>query len=109
MEACAGDENLAADDDKTLLRAISRALGQAGFEVDTAANAEEAMVCVTRETYDVALVDYMLGRDNGLEVLGTLASIQPKCARAVMTSHRDLRQPRRSTWVRLSWSFSNEG
>lgn len=81
---------LVADDDQTLLRAISRALVQAGFEVDTAANAEEAMVCVTRETYDVALVDYMLGRDNGLEVLGTLASIQPKCARAVMTSHRDL-------------------
>jgi EAL domain-containing protein (putative c-di-GMP-specific phosphodiesterase class I)/DNA-binding NarL/FixJ family response regulator len=81
---------LIADDDDTILKAVARALSSAGFEVDMAHDAREVMDMASRQSYDVALIDYMLGRDNGLRVLGSLATMQPQCARAVMTSHRNL-------------------
>ena len=81
---------LIADDDDTILKAVARALSSEGFDVDTARDAREFMDMASRQAYDVALIDYMLGRDNGLRVLGSLATMQPDCARAVMTSHRNL-------------------
>ena len=81
---------LIADDDDIILKAVARALSSEGFEVDTARDAREVMEMVERQSYDVALVEAMLGADNGLHVLGSLSSMQPNCGRVVMTSSRNL-------------------
>lgn len=80
---------LVVDDDPLLCRSVERALVRAGHSVHTAANARAARRLASAHSIDLALVDYGLGREDGLSVLAELRERQPSCLRVLMTGRTD--------------------
>lgn len=60
---------LLVEDDTALAKAIARALRAESFAVDVAANGEDGAHLGTTETYDVAVLDLGLPKQDGLSVL----------------------------------------
>lgn len=60
------------EDDRPLANALSRALRQAGYAVDTAGNAAEAESTLRMETYDLVVLDLGLPDRDGSNVLTQL-------------------------------------
>jgi CheY-like chemotaxis protein/glycine cleavage system H lipoate-binding protein len=63
---------LVVDDEPVVCAGISRALQRHGYEVETTLEARVALDRVRQQPYDVILVDIMMPRMNGLELLGRL-------------------------------------
>ena len=60
------------EDDRTIADFVARGLREAGFVIDQAADGEEGLEAAVTETYDVAIVDLMLPRREGLSVIDEL-------------------------------------
>ncbi len=63
---------LCVDDDRGLCQILSRALSAEGFEVRTAHDGEEALLAAFEEAPDLVILDVMLPRRDGFEVLERL-------------------------------------
>jgi DNA-binding response OmpR family regulator len=63
---------LCADDDPDILGLVSLRLERAGFRVVTAEDGERAVELARRERPDLAVLDVMMPRSTGLEVLAEL-------------------------------------
>lgn len=81
---------LTVDDDVLVRRVIERILKEADYEVFQAASGDEAIRLAKTTRFDVALVDYMLPRTDGLEVMQHLRRLQPQCMRVLVTARLDL-------------------
>jgi two-component system, OmpR family, response regulator len=60
------------EDDRTIAEFLARGLREVGFAVDLAADGEEGLEAAVIETYDVAIVDLMLPKRDGLSVIDEL-------------------------------------
>ena len=60
---------LVVDDEKMIVKGIRFSLLQDGYEVDTAYDGEEALQKASENKYDIILLDVMLPKHSGLEVL----------------------------------------
>ena len=60
---------LVAEDEKPLARALQLKFGQAGIVVEIAYDGEEALGRIRHESFDVLLLDIMMPKKNGFEVL----------------------------------------
>ena len=60
------------EDDRTIADFLARGLREAGFVVDHAPDGEEGLAAAVTETYDVAIVDLMLPKRDGLSVIDEL-------------------------------------
>lgn len=80
---------LVVDDDPLVLRSVERSLLRAGFTVHAAKGRADALAVAQGAELDLALVDFALGRDDGLELLGILRERAPHCLRVLMTGNRD--------------------
>jgi heavy metal response regulator len=60
---------LVVEDDTTIADFVARGLREAGFAVDHAANGDAALDYTRDQTYDVAIVDVMLPKRDGLAVI----------------------------------------
>jgi len=60
------------EDDRTIADFLARGLREAGFAVDQAADGEEGLAAAVTEAYDVAIVDLMLPKRDGLSVIDEL-------------------------------------
>jgi len=60
------------EDDDTIADFVARGLREAGFAVDRAADGAEGLDAALAQTYDVAVVDVMLPRRDGLSVIEEL-------------------------------------
>lgn len=80
---------LVIDDDPLIQRSVERALLKAGYVVYTAGDIAEAIRWASEVTVDAALVDYALGREDGLTALARLRELQPSCLRVLMTGQAD--------------------
>ena len=60
------------EDDDTIADFVARGLREAGFAVDRAADGAEGLDVALAQTYDVAVVDVMLPRRDGLSVIEEL-------------------------------------
>ena len=60
------------EDDAKTARALANGLRGEGFEVTTAKTGEEGFFLVSRESFDVVILDWMLPGRDGIEVLRTL-------------------------------------
>lgn len=63
---------LVVEDDKKIAGFIAKGLAQAGFTVDKAADGEQGLQLATTEPYAAAIVDIMLPKRDGLELVGAL-------------------------------------
>jgi Nif-specific regulatory protein len=77
---------LIADDHDALRRGLARALGEAGHEVDEAANGNAAIARLHEAYFDVVLSDLKMGGSDGLDVLRTTKSLHPSTAVILMTA-----------------------
>ena len=60
------------EDDDTIADFVARGLREAGFAVDRAAGGDEGLDAALAQTYDVAVVEVMLPRRDGLSVIEEL-------------------------------------
>jgi DNA-binding response OmpR family regulator len=60
---------LIVEDDATIAGFVARGLREAGFAVDVAADGEAALARTAQQAYDVAIVDLMLPKRDGLAVI----------------------------------------
>jgi two-component system OmpR family response regulator len=63
---------LVVEDDKTIASFVTKGLRQAGFAVDHVGNGEDGLELARAEPYDVAVVDIMLPRLDGLALIEQL-------------------------------------
>jgi DNA-binding response OmpR family regulator len=63
---------LVVEDDRKVAKALREGLQAEHYEVRVASNGEEGFFLVNHETFDVVLLDLMLPRRDGIEVLTTL-------------------------------------
>lgn len=57
------------DDDRDIRELISTYLGQNDYEIDEAENGEEAMILINEKSYDLVILDIMMPKKNGYEVV----------------------------------------
>jgi DNA-binding response OmpR family regulator len=63
---------LVAEDDQKIASFVVKGLKQAGFAVDHAADGEEGLHLATTEPYDIAVIDIMLPKLDGLRLIDRL-------------------------------------
>jgi two-component system OmpR family response regulator len=63
---------LVVEDDASIAEFVVRGLREAGFAVDQATDGEEGLAAASRQTYDVAIMDVMLPKRDGLSVIEEL-------------------------------------
>jgi len=81
---------LVIDDEAVLARAICNYLRIRGFSTDHAQTAEQGLQKFREQSPAMTLLDYRLGHDDGIELLGRLRAIDRKGEIVMMTGHGDI-------------------
>lgn len=81
---------LVADDELELLRGIARMLTAYGMQVSTARDGVEAIELLEKTSFDVALVDLMMPRLSGFELLQEMKKRFPETEVVMMTAFGDV-------------------
>ena len=68
---------LLVEDDRFLRRACEASLQQRGFDVRTATDGEEGLALATSQPFDIILLDLLMPKKPGIEVLAALKSNAP--------------------------------
>ena len=80
---------LVVDDDKRLRDLLQRYLGEHGFTVKTVENAPAMDKALTRETFDLIVLDLMLPGEDGLSICRRLRESDPQQAIIMLTAKGD--------------------
>jgi len=80
-----------ADDEEAARRSLGQILREDGFEVSLAANGEEALQLVARESPDVLLTDLRMPGLDGIELLRRVCQAYPEVSVVIMTAHGTIR------------------
>ena len=79
---------LVVDDEHGIREGCRKVLSEEGFEVTTAGDGLEALeICSAGNKFSVALVDLMMPRLGGLELLGKLRELDPDLLLIIITAH----------------------
>jgi DNA-binding NtrC family response regulator len=82
---------LVVDDDVPLTRALAELLGQEGYQVTTAASAEEALDRVREDSFNLVLTDLQLPGRNGISLIKALHEACPDTKTVLITGHGSVR------------------
>ena len=80
---------LVVDDDKRLRDLLHRYLGEQGFTVRVAENAEAMDKALARDTFDLIILDLMLPGEDGLSICRRLRTAEPQQAIIMLTAKGD--------------------
>ncbi|APG28628.1 sigma-54-dependent Fis family transcriptional regulator [Syntrophotalea acetylenivorans] len=81
---------LVIDDEKSLRFTFQRFLSDEGYEVDTAADYQEALLRIGQECYDVVFSDILLGDKTGIDVLRAIKEQIPLCPVIMVTGYPNI-------------------
>jgi DNA-binding response OmpR family regulator len=81
---------LVTEDEPRILAFVTRALEAEGFATDRAGDGAEALDLLRREHYDLVVLDLLLPRVDGLEVLRTLRHLDPELPVLILSARSDL-------------------
>jgi DNA-binding response OmpR family regulator len=81
---------LVAEDEPRILAFLTRGLESEGFAVDAAADGVEALRCAHSAHYDVAVLDLLLPRIDGLAVLRDIRQHDPELPVVILSARSDL-------------------
>jgi DNA-binding NtrC family response regulator len=87
--ASTGRGILIVDDDPSIAESLSAVFTHSGYVVRTAISAEEAIETVAVWEPDLAILDVMLPRMNGLELAVVLRDNHPRCRLVLFSGHAD--------------------
>jgi DNA-binding NtrC family response regulator len=76
---------LIVDDEVAIRKALERFLGGLGYEVFVAANGEDALSLLEKEAVDLALVDLVMPKIDGIEFIKRMKKLQPSVVPIVLT------------------------
>lgn len=79
------------EDDRTFQRILEGFLTKNKFEVVACASAKEGLAAVTKQDFDLVLLDYRLPDGTGMEVLEQIKHNHPQLPVIIMTSYSDIR------------------
>ncbi len=82
---------LVVDDEDALRTVLSSELAGEGYEVETAADGDEAMEVIRAKTFDLILLDIKMPKVDGFEVLKFLKSKYPNIKVIMLTGFADLK------------------
>jgi DNA-binding response OmpR family regulator len=77
---------LIVDDEKPIRRLLQRIAERAGFQVDTAGDGVEALEMLARKEYHIAIVDLMMPRISGYELVQKIGEMSPRPCVIVATA-----------------------
>lgn len=77
---------LIVDDDKAVRRLLSRIAERAGFDVDSAKDGLQAMEMLDKKQYDIAIVDLMMPRMSGYDLVQKISTLNPRPVVLVATA-----------------------
>ena len=77
---------LIVDDDAELRANLSEILRGAGYYTDEAASGKEAIEKITSKDFDIALLDLMMPKMSGIDVLKEIKKIKPKIRVIMITA-----------------------
>jgi DNA-binding response OmpR family regulator len=86
----AGKKILIVDDDVDIVKIVSAMLGGRGWQVRTALGGEEAVALVRAEPPDLILLDIMMPRMNGIDVLREIRQLAPAARIVMITAYGDV-------------------
>src|SRR5258707_7311316 len=81
---------LVEEDEPRILAFVTRGLESEGFAVDAATDGVEALRCARSAHYDVAILDLLLPRIDGLAVLRDLRQHSPELPVVILSARSDL-------------------
>jgi len=81
---------LVVDDEALVRRVIGDALAQAGYRVQSAGDADEALALLAQGPPDLMVLDLQLGRHDGVEVLRAARARWPQLPVLILTAHGSL-------------------
>jgi len=82
---------LIVDDNESIRRLFRKALLGKCCNVDTAEDGNKALECLGKQKYDIAILDIMMPKLNGIEVLKHINNNYPDIAVIMMTGHGTMR------------------
>lgn len=77
---------LIVDDDKAVRRLLARVAERAGFDVDSAKDGVQAMEMLDKKQYDIAIVDLMMPRMSGYDLVQKISTLKPRPVVLVATA-----------------------
>jgi DNA-binding response OmpR family regulator len=77
---------LIADDEKALAKALQLKLNHSGFETSTAFDGAEALEMLKKESFDLLLLDLVMPKMDGFQVLEEIAKLSKK-PKVIVTSN----------------------
>lgn len=78
---------LLVDDEKTMVKYLSKRLIKKGFEISIAYNGLEALEQVKAADFDVVLLDVLMPGMNGIDTLKEIKKIKPRAEVIMLTGH----------------------
>jgi DNA-binding response OmpR family regulator len=76
---------LLVDDDKSILRILTRILQKQGYKIHTAETGREAEEMLNGQPYDLALIDVKLPDTDGLDLLQKIQVTRPNMIKIILT------------------------
>lgn len=73
------------DDDKSIVRILSRILQKQGYSIHTAETGREAEEEINGHPYDLALIDVKLPDTDGIDLLQKLQTTRPNMIKIILT------------------------
>ncbi len=81
-----GKQNiLLVDDDKSILRILTRILQKQGYNIHTAETGREAEEKINSQSYDLALIDVKLPDTDGVDLLRKIQATRPNMIKIILT------------------------
>jgi DNA-binding response OmpR family regulator len=78
---------LIVDDEKDFLDIIAERIGARGMDVSTASSAEDALIMVEEESYDVVIMDFMMPALDGFKALKLMKAKRPEVQIILLTGN----------------------
>jgi len=78
---------LLVDDEKTMVKYLSKQLVKRGFDIRVAYNGLDALEQVKMADFDVVLLDVLMPGMNGIETLKEIKKIKPRTEVIMLTGH----------------------
>ncbi|MBI2862209.1 MAG: response regulator [Chloroflexi bacterium] len=78
---------LIVDDDASILHLATQVLRREGYEVTDAASAQDALLALTQERFDLVLADIVMPEMSGLELIQRARETNPNLAAMVITGY----------------------
>ena len=77
---------LVVDDDVSVLKVVRLMLESRGYRVSGATDSQQALREVQTELFDLALVDLMLGAEDGIELMEAIHKVNPELPVIILTA-----------------------